>query len=176
MAPLRVAILSALCTLLSVGITSPAQPVIRHDVHAHNPSKSFATKHTESIRRSLPRRSAGNGTCPIPTDIPVRAKKTSPFLPLTNEDFGSVVDWLFQPERKLNLTSVSTENLTQTDNYIWMIEALHPNKTDILKYLDGNSTKPRKYARVVINEGGKELPDATEYFVRRISLYRGHYS
>ncbi|KAH6723513.1 copper amine oxidase [Leptodontidium sp. MPI-SDFR-AT-0119] len=147
MAPLRTAVLSAFCALLSVGIASPAQ------------------SHTESVRRSIARRTNGNGTCPIPTDIPVRASKESPFLPLTNEDFGSVVDWLFQPEQNLNLTSVSNENLTQTDNYIWLIEALHPNKTDILNYLDRNSTKPRKYARVVINEGGKEIPDATEYFV-----------
>lgn len=173
MPPLRTAVLSALCALVSVSFASPAQPLPRFDVHAHNAPASLSAKHTESVRRSLERRTTGNGTCPIPTDIPVRAAKTSPFLPLSNEDFGSVVDWLFQPERNLNLTSVSNENLTQTDNYIWLIEALHPNKTDILRYLDGNSTKPRKYARVVINEGGKDVPDATEYFVRLLpSLIR----
>jgi len=103
--------------------------------------------------------------CPVPVDIPVRAAKKSPFLPLSDAEFGSVLDFLFAPEQNLNLTSVSSKNLTQTDNYIWMIEALHPNKTDILAYLDGNATAPKRYARVIINEGGKAVPDATEYYV-----------
>ncbi|KAG4431873.1 hypothetical protein IFR05_012650 [Cadophora sp. M221] len=107
-----------------------------------------------------------NGTCPAPKDILVQAPKSSPFLGLSDEELGSVVEWLFMPEQNLNLTSASKANLAQqTDNYIFTIEHLHPNKTDVLSYLDGNTASPKRYARVVINEGGKAVPDVTEYYV-----------
>ena len=168
MAPLRALLaLPALAALLSLVSSSPTLPAgsKQFDVHARTAPGRLAQR--EALSQTLTRRNSGKNstTCPIPTDIPVRASKPSPFLGLSDAEFSSVVDWLFQPEQNLNLTSVSNENLTQTDNYIWMIEALHPNKTGILAYLDGNATSPTRYARVVINEGGKEVPDSTDYYV-----------
>lgn len=115
------------------------------------------------IRRSVPE--ADNATCAAPQDIPVRALRPSPFLPLSADEVASISDWLYQPERGLNLTASSSETLSQSDNYIWIIEALYPNKTGILSYLDSNASIPDKYARVAINEGGKLVPDVSEYYV-----------
>jgi primary-amine oxidase len=39
------------------------------------------------------------------------------------------------------------------------------NKTDVLPYLDGNATQPAQYARAIIFEGGKDIPDSQEYMV-----------
>lgn len=111
------------------------------------------------------RQSNANGTCPAPKDIPVRAAKASPFKPLTEVELSSITEWLYNPENGLNLTDSASETLSQTDNYIFTIEALFPNKTDVLAYLDGNKTSPERYARVVINEGGKLVPDVTDYWV-----------
>jgi primary-amine oxidase len=118
----------------------------------------------ELFRKPLTRRS-GNGTCLPPADVPVVAKKPSPFTPLSEIELDDVKAWLYSPEQNLNLTSTTSETLSQTDNYIWIIESLYPNKTDVLSYLDGNASMPDHYARVVINEGGKAVPDVSEYFV-----------
>jgi primary-amine oxidase len=39
------------------------------------------------------------------------------------------------------------------------------NKTDVLPYLDGNATAPAQYARAIIFEGGKSVPDSQEYMI-----------
>jgi len=103
--------------------------------------------------------------CPAPVDIPVNATKPNPFAKFTQADIDAIVAWLEAPARGLNLTNMSSPKLTQSDNYIWLVEELKPNKTDVLAYLDCNATAPPSYARVVINEGGKAIPDVTEYYV-----------
>ena len=103
--------------------------------------------------------------CPAPVDIPVNATKPNPFAKFTQADIDAIVAWLEAPARGLNLTNMSSPKLTQSDNYIWLVEELKPNKTDVLAYLDRNATAPPSYARVVINEGGKAIPDVTEYYV-----------
>jgi hypothetical protein len=114
-------------------------------------------------RRSIS--SITSGTYSAPLDIPVRAALPSPFLPLSVKEIALVHKCLYQPERGLNISSSASATLNQTDNYIWIIEALYPNKTGILNYLDNNGPLPAKHARVVINEGGKLVPDVLEYYV-----------
>lgn len=47
------------------------------------------------------------------------------------------------------------------------------NKTDVLPYLDGNATAPPQYARAIIFEGGKEVPDSQEYMVGPLPVAAG---
>jgi len=145
------------CATLALSATAAPGPSRAWDVHAG------LTKGSGLSGRSVS--SLANGTCPAPLDISVRATLPSPFLPLSKEEIASVQTWLYQPEQSLNLTSSSSPTLTQSDNYIWIIEALHPNKTGILNYLDNNGPMPAKYARVVIQAGGKLVPDVSEYYV-----------
>lgn len=75
-----------------------------------------------------------------------------------------LAEWLLAPGQGLNLTSTSSPNISLSDNYIWHLDVLKPNKSDVLSYLDGNGTVPR-YARVTLIEGGLEVPVVGEYSV-----------
>jgi primary-amine oxidase len=64
--------------------------------------------------------------------------------------------------------------LSSTDGYnrFW-IDTLPLNKTDVLPYLDGNATAPPQYARAIIFEGGKEVPDSQEYMIGPLPVREG---
>jgi primary-amine oxidase len=51
------------------------------------------------------------------------------------------------------------------DNHIAVIEALVPNKTDALTYLDSDAALPTRYARVIINRGAAEVAGLDDYMV-----------
>jgi primary-amine oxidase len=42
---------------------------------------------------------------------------------------------------------------------------LHTNKSDVLPYLRGDTEPPAKYARAIIFEGGKAVPDSQQYMI-----------
>lgn len=84
------------------------------------------------------------------------ANKTNVWAPITPEDNLAVWNLLHANESGLNLTDPATANLT--DNYVFWIDTVHTNKSDVLPYLDGDGPMPAKYARAVIFEGGKDEP------------------
>ena len=114
--------------------------------------------------RKLRRGLSSRHTCPLPVEVPTTAPKPTPFYPLSADEIDAIVEWLSDPSRGLNLTDATKKGLAQSDNYIAHIETLKPNKTDVLAYLDGDSSMPR-YARVVLHEGAKPVPVIAEYFV-----------
>jgi hypothetical protein len=135
------------------------------------PSPRQAWSDVLERRSKVTRTEQNNGTCPVPEPISTTAKVPTPFKSLSSEDLQEVVSWLYDPAQSLNLTDLESPELAITDNYIWHIEALKPNKTDVLAYLDEG--KPlAQYARVVINEGGKQDPGVTEYFVSLLAESR----
>ncbi|KAH6664360.1 copper amine oxidase [Plectosphaerella plurivora] len=96
----------------------------------------------------------------------------SPFKVFSDSELQGLAAWLHAPEQGLNLTDPTSPNLTISDNYIWHIEELKPNKTDVLAFLEEGKAMPR-FARVVINEGGKEVPWVTEYSVGPLPICNG---
>lgn len=102
--------------------------------------------------------------CPAPDVETTEADIATPFNPLSKDELEALVGWLYSPERELNLTDPWTRNLTVSDNYIYHIEDLKPNKTDVVVYFEEGTPVPR-YARVVLVEGAKPEPVITEYFV-----------
>ncbi|KAL8327344.1 hypothetical protein RB597_003593 [Gaeumannomyces tritici] len=108
-------------------------------------------------------------TCPAPVDIPVKAPKANPFGALTAAEMTAVVGFL-SDNKALNLTNSTNPTLAINDNYIFHIEALKPNKTDVLSYLDNNGPAVPRYARVVLNEGAKNPPVIAEYLVGPLPL------
>lgn len=114
---------------------------------------------------ALPVLAGPSDSCAASTYVPTTAEKPTPFFVLNETELQDITDWLLDPAQGLNLTDATSPNLTQTDNYIWYIEPLLPNKTDVLAYLDENASSPARYARIVMAEGGKAEPDMTEYFV-----------
>jgi primary-amine oxidase len=75
---------------------------------------------------------------------------------------------LLDPSRNLNLTSPL--NATYTDNYVYSIEKLHTNKTDVLNYIDNGGTPPNNYSRVLIVQNGQTDPVVQEYIVGPIPI------
>lgn len=106
--------------------------------------------------------------CPVPVAKTTVVRTPTPFNPLSKNELEALVGWLYSPDRDLNLTDPWTRNLTVSDNYIWQIEDLKPNKTDVLAYFENGTPIPR-YARVVLVEGAKAEPVVTEYFVSPVA-------
>ncbi|KAK3367597.1 copper amine oxidase [Podospora didyma] len=107
-----------------------------------------------------------NGTkpCGLSDEAPVvKAPKVNPWSSITPDDVRAVHKFIHDPATGLNLTAVA--NATLTDNYLYFIDTLNTNKSEILPYIDGAAALPPKYARVVIFEGGKEEPVSQEYMV-----------
>lgn len=146
--------LSLLSLLLSGLATTSAAPNLR---------KRFDDGGNPSLEARCASSETCTATCPAPVDVPVEAPKPNPFKALSGEEIASVVSWLMA-DKSLNLTDVDSETLSLSDNYIAHIEALKPNKTDVVSYLDCNGTVPR-YARVVLNQGAHDPPTVSEYFV-----------
>lgn len=59
----------------------------------------------------------------------------------------------------------SNSKTPRYDNHIAIVEALVPNKTDALQYLDNESDIPDRYARVTVNQGAQEQAGIYMYMV-----------
>lgn len=79
------------------------------------------------------------------------------------EDNVAVWQLLHDPASGLNLTDVSIAGIN--DNYLFYIDTVPLNKSDVIEYLDKSGPKPAQYARAIIFEGGKEEPISQEYMV-----------
>ncbi|KAK0648916.1 copper amine oxidase [Cercophora newfieldiana] len=115
----------------------------------------FKKKAHDHIRRAVDggRRAAELESCAETTTTTITAPKPNPWAPLTNDETAAVVAWLFA-QADLNLTVV--ENATSWDNSIVLVEAMWPNKTDAINYLDADGPAPTKYAHVLLNNRATE--------------------
>lgn len=93
----------------------------------------------------------------------VSAPKDNVWGQITPEDNVAVWNLIHEPTSGLNLTDPDAAGIN--DNYVYYIDTVHVNKTDVLPYIDGDGAKPMPYARVIIFEGGKEEPISQEYMV-----------
>lgn len=91
------------------------------------------------------------------------APKPNVWAQISAGDNLAVWDLLHDPASGLNLTL--PDEAVLTDNYVFWIDTLHTNKSDVLPFLDGDAAMPAKYARAIIFEGGKEDPDSQEYMI-----------
>ncbi|KAI5857297.1 amine oxidase catalytic domain-containing protein [Durotheca rogersii] len=93
----------------------------------------------------------------------VSAPKSNVWAQISAEDNTAVWNFLHDPATGLNLTDPETAGIN--DNYVWFIDTVPVNKTDVLPYIDGSGPAPSSYARVIIFEGGKLEPVSQEYMV-----------
>jgi primary-amine oxidase len=91
------------------------------------------------------------------------APKTNVWSPISADDNLAVWNLLHDPATGLNLTDPSTATLT--DNYVYWIDTLHTNKSDVVPYIYGDAVAPSKYSRAVIFRGGIPVPDSQEYMI-----------
>jgi primary-amine oxidase len=100
-----------------------------------------------------------------PSNLPPRATPPAPANPwasLTMDESVGVYEWLWAPERGLNLSRADTAQLN--DNVLYHVEAARPRKADALAYLDGGPA-PARFARVTVNHGGAAEPYIMDYLV-----------
>jgi primary-amine oxidase len=93
----------------------------------------------------------------------VAAPKPNPWAPITPEENTAVWNLLHDETTGLNLTDPA--DAAVSDNYVFWIDTVHSNKSDILPYIDGDGEAPAKYARAIIFEGAKEEPGSQEYMI-----------
>ncbi|KAF2036379.1 amine oxidase catalytic domain-containing protein [Setomelanomma holmii] len=91
------------------------------------------------------------------------APKPNIWAQIPPEDNLAVWNLLHDPSSGLNLTERSTAK--PSDNYVFWIDTLPLNKSDVLPFIDAAGNLPAKYARAIIFEGGKAEPDSQEYMV-----------
>ena len=115
------------------------------------------------MREAFDKRANSSSSCQAGAAPSTTAPKTNIWAEISAEDNLAVWDFLHAPATGLNLTLPDDAN--QTDNYVFWIDTVHTNKSDVLPYVDGNAAQPPKYARVILFEGGKEPPGSQEYMV-----------
>lgn len=117
-------------------------------------------------KRQITGDSCYSGDAPL-----VKAPKTNIWAPISAQDNIDVWTLLHDPATGLNLTK--PEDATVSDNYVFWIDTLHTNKTEVLPYIDGDGPAPPKYARAIIFEGGKAEPDSQEYMIGPLPVSEG---
>ena len=104
-------------------------------------------------------------TCDIGSAPPtVKAPRENVWAGITPEDNAAVWALLHSVESGLNLTDPDSAALT--DNYVFWVDTLPTNKTDVLPYIeDAHAPKPPKYARAIIFRGAIQEPDSQEFMI-----------
>lgn len=93
------------------------------------------------------KRQVATNECHANPNNAVTAPQINPFRDLSPPEVADVAEWLFsQPD--LNLTA--SDAAGEWDNTIALIEALPPNKTNVMAFLDDGAPEPTRYAHVVL--------------------------
>ncbi|PSR81301.1 copper amine oxidase [Coniella lustricola] len=104
---------------------------------------------------TLSPRNETQASCFDTSAVAITAPKLNVWDQLQDAEAAGVVAWLFaQPE--FNLTVA--ENATAWDNSVLLVEAIQPNKTDALAYVDNNGTAPTRWAKVVLDMRATDSP------------------
>ncbi|KAK3113870.1 hypothetical protein LTR53_008410 [Teratosphaeriaceae sp. CCFEE 6253] len=127
------------CLLLASGSEGAPQPKAAWMRGARARLAKNANKNTPWVNGSA---------CVETAPADFQAPKENVWGGLTNWEAASVTQWLFAQE-ELNLTI--TDDATEWDNRVLVVELMHPNKTDVLPYIDGAAAPPTRYAHVVLD-------------------------
>ncbi|KUI65756.1 Amiloride-sensitive amine oxidase [copper-containing] [Cytospora mali] len=119
------------------------------------------------LRRSTIAPRNESASCAGTLAADVTAPKKNVWGELADTDAAAVAAWLFaQPEFNLTVS----ERATAWDNSVVLIETIQPNKTDALAYIDGNSTAPQKWAKVILDMRATDEPYYQEIMVGPLPL------
>ncbi|KAK8005045.1 hypothetical protein PG990_011082 [Apiospora arundinis] len=93
-----------------------------------------------------------------------QAPKVNVWADLRPEEADQVYGFLAKEWADLNITSTPRH---ASDNFIYTIENLQPNKTDTLPYLwnDESGTEPQRWAKAVLSRGGNGISHYSYYAV-----------
>ena len=104
-----------------------------------------------------------NGSACVEISPPdFKAPKENVWSGLTDIETANVTKWLFE-QKELNLSV--TRGPDEWDNTVLQVELMVPNKSDVLPYIDGNSSAPARYAQVTLDLRTTVDPTYTEILV-----------
>lgn len=103
-----------------------------------------------------------NGSCTASGPIDFAAPKANVWSGLTDTEAANVTRWLFELSG-LNLTNSSQAGAW--DNTLLLVELNIPNKTDVISYIDGNSSAPERWAHAVLDLRSTDQPTYTDILV-----------
>ncbi|KAK4186305.1 putative copper amine oxidase [Podospora australis] len=141
-----------LTTFAQDALAAPKAPWIRPGGGYYG-KKKMSNHIKRAIEGNNQKRAPETPFCAESLTTTVKAPKDNVWGTLVDVEIASVVEWLFAQE-DLNLTI--TDDATGWDNTIQLVEAMWPNKTDALAYIDGTGPAPTKYAHVVLNNRATE--------------------
>ena len=90
-----------------------------------------------------------------------RAPKENIWTDLDAGQLKTIVDYLHNNPTFLNLTH--PKDATANDNKLVLLETLHPNKTDAIRYLDSELYQFTHWVRLVVSAGSSEKAELREY-------------
>ncbi|XP_078080124.1 amine oxidase [copper-containing] 3-like [Mustelus asterias] len=90
------------------------------------------------------------------------AQEAEVFEDLRQEELGSIVKYLKQ---QLGVKLVNCSEALPSENFIYTIELQIPPKGEVLKFLEGLGSQPKREARAVVIFGAQADPNITEYIV-----------
>ncbi|KAK8069373.1 primary amine oxidase- lung isozyme [Apiospora phragmitis] len=100
----------------------------------------------------------------------VSAPKENVWAPISSSDTAAVIEWLVQ-QSELNLTAPTVTGINGTwQNSVILVEAMMPNKTDVLPYLDGSAPAPERCAHVLLSNRASETPTYQDILVGPLPL------
>ncbi|WVQ72054.1 hypothetical protein IAR50_001598 [Cryptococcus sp. DSM 104548] len=147
MRTLALALLGTALALPSPRISSVRQPG----------SNARPSQHRDTLANS------SSATVPPTTTAP----KNNLWNLLTNDEAAEIISYLHN-QTTLNLTAATDAG--DWDNTVLMVDVLPPNKTNALLYLDGNGTRPERYAYASFLSGATEEPYVQDLVVSPISV------
>ncbi|KAI1502075.1 copper amine oxidase [Biscogniauxia marginata] len=84
-----------------------------------------------------------------------QAPKRNVWADLTKDEANDIYDFLVREWADLNVTRTP---ITGLENFIFTVETLQPNKSDVLPYLWRNHQAPERWAKVVLSHNAGDKP------------------
>ncbi|ROW13632.1 hypothetical protein VPNG_04501 [Cytospora leucostoma] len=101
-------------------------------------------------------------SAPVPTGASFSAPKANVWADLTKSEADDILGFLVREWADLNVTSTPQN---PPGNYIYSIETLQPNKSDVSSYLFDDGARPQRWAKVVLSHNTQETPSLVYHAV-----------
>ncbi|KAK7737303.1 hypothetical protein SLS53_006606 [Cytospora paraplurivora] len=101
-------------------------------------------------------------SAPAPTGASFSAPKANVWADLGKSEADDIVGFLVREWADLNVTSTPQ---SPPGNYIYSIETLQPNKSDVLSYLFDGGARPQRWAKVVLSHNTQDTPSLAYHAV-----------
>jgi primary-amine oxidase len=114
---------------------------------------------SSELSSALQKRYVNGSACEISGPAKFQAPKANVWSGLTDFEAANATRWLFE-KSSFNLTNSTKAGAY--DNTLLLVELNIPNKTDVLPYLNGNSSAPERWAHALLDLRTTDEPTYTD--------------